>query len=125
MDIATVPWLRQRLSALADDGRPLIADLDQVTFIDAAGLGTLISSAHRAAAHGASLHVVGARPRIRRLFQLTGLDRQLRLARTLPEPVQDLRPARTSPPTGPAVPAGHPLEVLAPLVRICLLEQPR
>jgi len=48
IDIATVPGLRQRLSALADDGRPLIADLDQVTFIDATGLGALISAAYSA-----------------------------------------------------------------------------
>jgi hypothetical protein len=39
MDIATVPPLRKRLAALAVSGRPLIVDLDRVTFIDASGLG--------------------------------------------------------------------------------------
>src|SRR4249920_3495094 len=32
IDIATVARLRQRLNALADSGRPVIADLDQVGF---------------------------------------------------------------------------------------------
>jgi anti-sigma B factor antagonist len=92
VDIASVTRLRERLFALADDGRPLIVDLDQVSFIDAAGLGALAGAARRAGAHGASLHVVCARPRIRPLFRLTGLDRPLRLARTLPEAVQALGP---------------------------------
>ena len=38
MDIATVPQLRDRLAAPAANGRPLIVDLDRVTFIDASGL---------------------------------------------------------------------------------------
>jgi anti-sigma B factor antagonist len=45
VDIATVPRLRERLAALAASGRPLIVDLDRVTFIDAAGLGVLAGAA--------------------------------------------------------------------------------
>ena len=72
VDIATALRLREQLFALAAGGRPLIADLDRVSFIDAAGLGVLASAAGRAAAHGGSLHVVCARDRTRRLFHLTG-----------------------------------------------------
>jgi len=72
------------------DGRPLIADLDRVTFLGAAGLGALAGAARRAAASGGSLHVVCARPQTRQLLQLTGLDRTLRLARTLAEALQAL-----------------------------------
>ena len=39
VDIATVPQLQERLAASAASGRPLIVDLDLVTFIDAAGPG--------------------------------------------------------------------------------------
>jgi anti-anti-sigma factor len=63
IDIATVARLRTRLFALADDGRPVIADLDKVSFIDATGLGALVGVARRAAAHWTSLHVVCAGPR--------------------------------------------------------------
>jgi STAS domain len=37
IDIATAARLRERLSELAASGRPLVADLDQVGFIDSAG----------------------------------------------------------------------------------------
>jgi anti-sigma B factor antagonist len=72
IDIATVARFRARLFALAGEGRPVIADLDQVSFIDASGLGALVGAAHRAAAHGTSLHVVCARAQTRQLFHLTG-----------------------------------------------------
>ncbi len=41
IDIFTVTRLRDQLFTLAADGRPLIADLDRVTFLGAAGLGAL------------------------------------------------------------------------------------
>ena len=52
IDIATVARLRERLSALAAGGLPLVADLDQVSFIDATGLGALAVAARRAAGPG-------------------------------------------------------------------------
>ena len=66
VDIATVTRLRERLFELAANGRPLVIDLDDVAFIDSAGLGALVGAAKRAAAHGGTLHVVCARPQIRR-----------------------------------------------------------
>ena len=74
-----------------------MVDLNRVTFIDSAGLGALVGAARRAAAHGTSLHVVCARSQTRQLFHLTGLDRQLHLARTLTEALQAL--------TAPGTPA--------------------
>ena len=91
VDIATVGGLRERLFALADTSRSVIVDLDQVSFIDAAGLGALVGAARRADIHGASLQVVCGRPRTRELFRLAGLNRRLRLARTRAEALQALR----------------------------------
>jgi anti-sigma B factor antagonist len=93
IDIATVARLRERLRALAASGRPLVADLDQVSFIDASGLGALAGAAGLAAEHGASLQVVCARQQILRLFHLTGLDRSIPLVRTLVEALQVLEGA--------------------------------
>jgi anti-anti-sigma factor len=105
VDIFTVARLREQLLTLAGHGRPLIADLDRVTFLGAAGLGALAGAARRAAASEASLHVVCARPQTRQLLQLTGLNRALRLARTLNDALKDM----------PAAPAARlPQPVPAP-----------
>ena len=108
--IFTVPRLREDLFTLAGDGRPVIAGLDRVTFPGAAGLGALAGAARRAAARGTSLHVVCARPQGRQLLWLAGLDRTLRLARTLAEALQAL-PATPGPaarPTRAAQPVPAP-----------------
>ena len=94
LDIATADQLRNRLAALAADGVPLVADLDQVSFIDATGLGALAGAAREAAKHGTSLHVVCARQQTRRLFRVTGLDRQIPLARNLTEALHALEGRR-------------------------------
>ena len=97
VDIATVSLLRERLIELAASGCPLIADLDQVSFIDSAGLGALVAAATRAAAYGGSLQVVCTRPQVRQLFRLTGLDRRIPLARTLAGALESLAAARDTP----------------------------
>jgi anti-sigma B factor antagonist len=88
VDIATVAGLRDRLFTLADTSGSVIVDLDQVSFIGAAGLGALVGAAPRADVHGASLQVVCGQPQTRELFRLAGLDRRLRLARTRAEALQ-------------------------------------
>ena len=97
IDISTVTGLRECLFELAASGHPLLVDLDQVTFIDSAGLSVLVGTAKRAAAHGGSLYAACARPKIRKLFRLTGLDRRLPLARTLDEALDALMAARATP----------------------------
>jgi anti-sigma B factor antagonist len=97
VDIATVAQLQERLAALAASEQPLIVDLDRVTFIDAAGLGVLASAASRAAQRGTSLQVVCARHQVRRLFAITGLDRQIPLTRTMTEVRDSLLTSREIP----------------------------
>jgi anti-sigma B factor antagonist len=93
VDFASAAGLRERLFTLATAGRPLVADLDRVSFIDAAGLGVLAGAARQAAAHGGSLRVVCARRRVRRLFGLTQLDQAVPVAASLPR--SRWRPAPT------------------------------
>jgi anti-sigma B factor antagonist len=66
--------LRKHLFEAADDGEPLVVDLNQVRSIDSVGLATLIGAAKRSAEHGGSMQVTCAKPKIRRLVRLTGLD---------------------------------------------------
>ena len=88
VDFAVVATLSERLFALAASGRPIVADLDRVSFIDAAGLGVLAGASRRAAAHGGSLHVVCARRQTRRLFRFTRLDRTVMLSGSMGEALQ-------------------------------------
>jgi anti-sigma B factor antagonist len=82
IDISTVAQLRERLFELADSGGTLIVDLNQVTFIDSAGLGALVGTARRVAEHGGSLHAVCSQ-QPRRLLWMTGVDRRIPLAATV------------------------------------------
>ena len=88
IDIATVAQLEKQLSALAVAGDTVLADLTQVSFIDAAGLRALGRAAAQAAAHRVTVYVVCGRDHILRLFHLTGLDRRITVARTLTEALQ-------------------------------------
>jgi anti-sigma B factor antagonist len=97
IDISTASVLRERLADLAASGRPLVVDLDQVSFIDSAGLSVLVGTAKRAAAHSGSLHVACGQPKIRKLFRLTGLDHRIPLARTLDDALEALPAAPTTP----------------------------
>jgi anti-sigma B factor antagonist len=82
IDISTVTRLREPMFEMAASGSPLVVDLDQVSLIDSVGLAVLVGTANRAAADGGSLQVACARPKIRQLLCLTGLDRRIPLART-------------------------------------------
>lgn len=85
VDLNTVAQLRNPLFELADSGHSLVADLDRVSSIDRVGLAALVGATKRAAAHGASLHVVCAPSQLRRLFRESGLDRHMSLFHTLDE----------------------------------------
>jgi anti-sigma B factor antagonist len=98
IDITTAPQLRKRLTALASSGRPVIADLNQVSFLDAAGLRVFAAAARQATASGGSLHIVSARHQIRRILACTGMDQHLSLACTQAEALASLPVGRG---TGP------------------------
>jgi anti-sigma B factor antagonist len=89
IDLATVNTLRSAItSALAQGVRHVVLHLEGVTYIDSSGLGTLIGAHKRVTASGGTMTVVCTRPRILRLFAITGLDRVLTV--TAPEDPADL-----------------------------------
>lgn len=75
-----------------------MVDLEQVSFINSVGLAVLVGAAKRAAAHGGSLQLACALPKIRQLVRLTGLDCQIPLARTLDEALEFRAATSTNPP---------------------------
>ena len=78
-DAATIDRLNETLDAALDQ-RPheVVVDLAEATFVDSLTLGSLTAAAKRVRAYGGSFRVVGAvAPEVRRVFEVTGLDRYL------------------------------------------------
>lgn len=73
--LALAPALRESLATLISEGRTrIVLDLDQVTFMDSAGLGVMVYGMRRAEARGGRLRLAGPGCQVRRLLELTGLD---------------------------------------------------
>lgn len=68
--------LRDRLSVVMNgDPNSVVLDLTDVTFVDSMTLGILVGSAKRARAGGGELRLVLPDAPIRRIFEVTLLDR--------------------------------------------------
>jgi anti-sigma B factor antagonist len=77
VDIARVGEIRALLAGAieADPGGTVRVDLSGLEFIDSTGLGALVGGMKRARAADGRLILTGAPPTIRKLLQITGLDK--------------------------------------------------
>ena len=88
IDVATSPTLRERLIDLVNEGATrLVLDLEAVDFLDSTGLGTIVSLLKRVRTHGGDLRLVCTEARIRRLFEITGLDKAVPLHPSLDDAI--------------------------------------
>jgi anti-sigma B factor antagonist len=75
-DLHSATELRARLGADIEAGADVvIVDFSEVTFIDSVALGVLLDAIKRLRARGGELRIAGPRPEIRRVFEITLLDR--------------------------------------------------
>ncbi|CAN5221533.1 hypothetical protein BH18ACT4_BH18ACT4_06720 [soil metagenome] len=76
VDVATAPRLREQVLALVADGyEHIVIDLEGVEFLDSTGLGVLVGALKRVRTHGGELSLVCTRPRVLKVFEITGLTR--------------------------------------------------
>lgn len=82
-DLHTAPELRDKLASAIDDGaHNLIVDLTAATFIDSMTLGVLLGAVKRLRPTGGQMRIVVSSPSIRRIFEITLLDRVFTLYET-------------------------------------------
>ncbi len=80
IDLSTATDLQVAVDALSPFDRPIALDLSGVGFVDSTGIRALLAINNRAMETiGQPLILMGARESTRRLVELTGLDRILRL----------------------------------------------
>jgi anti-sigma B factor antagonist len=84
LDLARGPAFRQEvLRALAAGDEPVVVDLTPTDFVDSVGLGMIVAVLKRTRALDRTFVVVCPEPRIRKLFELTGLDEVVALRDTV------------------------------------------
>jgi anti-sigma B factor antagonist len=86
VDVLGAPRLREALIAAAAEGhRRVVVDLSRTDFLDSTGLSALVTGLKRVRAHGGEMRVVCTSARVCKVFEITSLDRALRLYRTVDE----------------------------------------
>jgi anti-sigma B factor antagonist len=86
VDIYSSPQFREALSqGIGEGATRVVVDLAKVTFIDSTALGVVVGGVKGLRARGGSLDIVCRDDNIRRIFEITGLDRILGMYRSLDE----------------------------------------
>ena len=76
VDLYTAPELKQELVRVIEDGAcNVVIDMTETTFIDSTTLGVLVSGLKRLNPSGGKLTLVVTDRNIRKIFEITGLDR--------------------------------------------------
>src|SRR5262245_35591021 len=84
VDLYTAPDLKAELIRLVDRGAHwIVVDLTSATFIDSTTLGVLLGAFKRLRPEGGELTIVCPDPNIRKIFQITLLDRVFAIFETL------------------------------------------
>ena len=79
LDLSTAGMLRDELTQTLDEGALLVlVDASQVSFVDSAGLRTLITARNDFEEHGGRLVLEETGPTLDRLLELTGLHHHFR-----------------------------------------------
>lgn len=84
IDLANAGPVGETVHAMLCDGVSVaIVDMSSTTFCDTSGVRVLVQAHQRAQATGAELRLVVPAVRVRRVFQLLGVDRVLKLYMSL------------------------------------------
>ena len=97
LDLHSADELGDRLvEAAADGASTVVVDLTGVEFLDSQGLGALLRGTRRLGGGAERFRLVVPDPQIRRLFEITALDRVFPLDETREQALAAGRPAASS-----------------------------
>ncbi|MCL6519907.1 MAG: STAS domain-containing protein [Armatimonadota bacterium] len=97
IDVFTAPQLKQRILEMLDQGViHLIVNLSGVEYLDSAALGVLIGGLKRLRERDGSLSIICPNMRIKRIFEITGLDKIFDIYATEGEAVKSLKAKEVS-----------------------------
>ena len=76
VDLYTAPEFKQQLlDVIGEGGKDVVVDFTDTTFIDSTTLGVLVGGVKRLRAQDGRLSLVCSDRNIRKIFEITGLDR--------------------------------------------------
>ena len=115
IDLATGPQLQAIVVDLVDrDCHHLIFDLEQVSFMDCAGIRVLVDARRRVKEHGGSVRLVRPRPLVWRVLALTGMTTVFPIETSLGRQQRRPRGHLLPHPAGPELPASAQARSLPP-----------
>lgn len=84
MDMLVADKLRQEIDRVIQTKKVnnLILDLESVSFMDSAGLGVVLGRYKRIAAAGGKMYIVKARPPVKRILELSGVNKLVTICET-------------------------------------------
>lgn len=84
VDVYTTPQMKEHLSSLIQQGaKQIVVDLSNVSYFDSTALGALIGALHRLKEHEGNILIAGASARVKRVFEITGLDKVFDMYETI------------------------------------------
>jgi anti-sigma B factor antagonist len=91
VDLYTAPELKQELHRLVGEGaKRIVIDMTATTFIDSTTLGVLLSVVKRVRPEGGVVVLVCPDRNVKRIFEITLLDRVFTIVDTRPEAFDEL-----------------------------------
>jgi anti-sigma B factor antagonist len=92
LDISTSPQVRELLADVpTDQAYPVVVDLARCDFIDSTGLATLLHGAKHTQDGASRVAIVSPRGEVRRVLELTAVDKLIRVFASLEEAVTAIR----------------------------------
>lgn len=86
VDVYTAPKLREKIVDLVNQGsHKIIVNLEDVEFLDSTGLGVLVGGLKRVKSHDGTLALVCTKPKILKVFSITGLSKVFPMYDTVQE----------------------------------------